>query len=109
MTTARVTLNGCLSFTAKDGRKWKRGQSETISKPSELSYYRTAPEFSVVVLEKEKAPAAPPAPSGPKLYSEAELSKMKKADLQAIAQERGLPDEGRVPDLIELILEAQES
>jgi hypothetical protein len=108
MTTARVTLNGCLTFNAKGGRKWKRGQTETISKASELSYYRSCSEFSVSVVEKEKAAAAPAAPAGPKVYSEAELSKLRKADLQALATKRELDASGSIADLIEVILAAQE-
>ena len=42
-----------------------------------------------------------PAPAGPVALSRAELDDMRKADLVALAQERGVDDDGTKADLVD--------
>lgn len=119
---ARVELRGSLTHQAPataGGRLMKKGTPVIMTDPSHIQYYRSQAGFSVSMLEQKKAakPAAPPAGDsggasgggGEEGYTEADLKKMKKAELVEIADSMDLETDGAtVPELIDGILEAQE-
>lgn len=115
---ARVELRGSLTHQAPasaGGRLMKRGSPVIMTDPAQIQYYRSQGGFSVSMLEAKKpapAPAAPSEPAGGEGseggHTEAELKKMKKAQLVEIAEGLGLETDGAtVAELIDGILEAQ--
>jgi len=113
---ARVELRGSLTHD-HGGRVFKKGSPQILTNPAEIKYYQGQAGFAVTVLEGDKAKAkaaATPAATdvdedGDDLveYSEADLRKMKKAELVEIAEELELDTEGTVNELIDRILETQ--
>lgn len=109
---ARVELRGSLTHD-HGGRVFKKGSPQILTNAAEIKYYQGQAGFSVTMLEGAKAKA--PAPvvdddtggESDNDYSEADLRKMKKAELVEIAEELELDTEGTVNELIDRILEAQ--
>jgi len=112
---ARVELRGCLTHQS-GGRLFKNGSPQILTNPSEIKYYQGQAGFTVTMLSTEKAKAPEPATvetddgdggESDNDYTEADLRKMKKAELVDVAAELGLDAEGTVNELVERILEAQ--
>lgn len=64
MATARITLVKSLSFDG-NGRTFRKGESLITDNASEISYYKSHPEFTVSIL-REVAPPAPTPSKTPK-------------------------------------------
>jgi len=111
MARARVELKGCLTFQGK-GRTFKKGSPQILTNPADIMYYQQQAVFVVTMLsEKSKVVVETKQPvdniKDDNDFNESELRKMKKADLQEVAEELGLDTEGTVNELIERILDAQ--
>jgi len=110
---ARVELKGSLSHSGGP-RFFKKGLPQILTIPSHIEYYQAVGGFSVTMLGNAKAKAAPPPPVPVEEPSEdglmeAELKKMKVAELHEVAKEMGLeiePDAKKLA-LIKAILAAQ--
>jgi hypothetical protein len=108
---ARVELRGSLTHD-QGGRVFKKGSPQILSNAAEIKYYQGQAGFSVTMLDtKAKAPAPvvddDDTGESDNDYEEADLRKMKKADLVEICEELELDTEGTVNELIDRILEAQ--
>ncbi len=107
---ARVTLTGSVSHNWK-GRTFRRAEPQIISNASDIKYYQSQAGFDVMLIEGKAKAAIPDVesrPSGANDFNEAELKKMKKAELIDIADALGVDSDGTVGELISAILENQE-
>lgn len=110
---ARVELRGSLTHQGK-GRFFKKGSPQILTNAAEVLYYQQQSGFAVTMLSEQSktatkvvAPEPDDSGEGDNDFNEAELRKMKKADLQEVAEELGLDTEGTVNELIERIMDAQ--
>jgi len=116
---ARVELRGSLTHQAPasaGARLMKKGSPVIMTNPAHVQYYRSQAGFAVTLLEqKAPKPAAAKESAGGDDeggdgdgYTEAQLKKMKKAELVEIADSMDLETDGaNVAELIDGILEAQ--
>lgn len=123
MAKARVQLRKCESFTGRGGVAWKKNQARTLTRQSEIDYYKLHPEFIVTILAEPKAAPKPKAPADtgdegkgktdgdPSKPSESKLGRMSKPELVDYAADTyGLAlDEDEMPkdDMVKAILQAQ--
>lgn len=113
-TRARVELRGSLTHQGR-GRAFKKGSPQILTNSADIVYYQQQAGFAVTMLsDKSKAATKVVAPEpdddsgeGDNDFNESELRKMKKADLQEVAEELGLDIDGTVNELIERIMDAQ--
>jgi len=125
MVKARVQLtpNGPATWSGS-GYKFKRGESQIITRPADVLMFQSAGGFKVTIMEGSTAPPpAPPAPPNPGVtiteeegepvtgdFTRADLEQQTKASLVQLAEEAGLDVNldmsMKKSDMVEAILNA---
>lgn len=57
MAKARVELRGCMTHSGR-GRTFRKGVPQIMTNPSDILYYQSQGDFSVVMLDDDPAPKA---------------------------------------------------
>jgi hypothetical protein len=123
MARARIELVKAESYSAR-GRVFHKGHPVIVDSDSDISYFKSQPEFTVTML-KAPAPVAPPPPpvvdededededeaDKPVVLEQKDLESMSKADLSKLGADRFALDLDtnvmKKPAMVEAILKAQ--